>query len=903
MADTNPFSDLIPKKPGEPAAAEVGPFTDLVPAPVRKYRGITAGPTDTATPAASENPFTDLSPAAPLPGQTITPGGPVIPTPRKELAIKDPFNTPLADDITAKQLIADRDGFDPAQYLEEHPEAYADPRRWEILVDVFKNRQKEGLVASQVLKKVPEALFGPRGDMSDLGLVGQVGRGVLGYGENLIKLVPTGLSAKPDVALKKLAASTVTATGGLGDIGRKLIRKTGDLITEGTPITPALNPKTDEEWGDRLLSDAKMLRRFKAAETGANLPGAPLSDADAAQVRDMSTVDPATLVLLGGSLGAAGKAIRAVEGAGEVARVAPTLSNLPLRALTATTIDPALRLAERPVLGELATAAAVGAPFIAAQDKDKAAAGLVGLTTLGGAASLAPRLPSLPETGASIARGIDTGAGMLDTATTKINSGIQSLPDALPAVAGTALGFAIPGGIVGDIVGSVAGGGAGYALSKAVKPAANWLAGKTTDVLGGVSDLAQSTAYNLEKSFPGEPRLYRLSEAKILKEHPEAAPTIQAWKEAAEGPLGSTIIPDPSITKAMVFGQPVRLHQVVELKPKSKIASVIGVDPFKLFEKSEGAAPSSQKFAKKLQSNLDKKAGDLVQPDDAIVPLAYEARPNEVPVLLYHDKALVNSTIKKIFDTPDLLNQFGQRGFLNDEGTALSSDGVKYLKDKFDQANSLSVRDVGEPGKPGSLRKYVPIKPELEAWNQRIKANIEELAKLEDAATGLDAWRDGLSASRTAELDAAAQARGRVQDLITKDQAELAKEVPGGILSKEVIAARDALRASIESRTAELKALEDSQRKLVVDASAKDAAQYAAEMQKLQMAADTLLAEQEGFRQVESDPNSRLNVARQLDVLGLLDMPPKSIPLNKIDRVTPLPGSPGLGPYVQPGTP
>lgn len=846
------------------------------------------------------------APADPAPAPAKAPAK----APDDQVAIA--FNRVVQPDWTVKQSMAaavklldlDRDRFDPAQYMKDHPDL--NTLFTETVLEVYKARSREGLIASRVISKIPEALIGY--DTEGSGLAGQIGSGIVGQLRNIGKAtsvipLPEGERA---LAAKKVAASTVTAVGGGLDMLRTGLRKIGDAsplaivprainwaITPGADakdiISGSGGPSDDAGWQARLNSDVAMLHRMEAARTGQNLPGAPLTEEQASEVDAMSTVDPVTLVAGAGLAKAAG-----LIGKGAALTRLPKIATAPLTAeqtitqtLAARTAGAAPGINAAEIAAEIAadtaakaTAAAVGtgplAPRVSAvlnapvvkssltagaltglSEKDEQAAAMAGLGVAGAAVS--GRSTGIKQNLPIAVEGINALGGVANLAD-KASVGIPRLLARIPSVAAPALGagvgaalggaFGIPAGVAGALIGAPFGG----LVRRGVTAMTDRVGSSFKRGAESIANEATIVAHELKHTaggLKGDQGIYRLPSDEAIQMASKVSPELgkqvaqefnfnkdATLKAISADPLATALV-DPKLIDAMAFEQPILLNRTLEVVAKSPLEQLLGLDPLKSTKEKSRKVLAAKK---NIQADVDRQAGPLKQPPEAFMPLTTEVLPDGTGAVVGFGKPLIDATVRKVFDTPELLKEFKLAGRLTPDGKQLNQLGADYLLSKFDEANALQLEDIMQPD--GSVtRTFKSAKPlDFEA---QVKEN-------QTRTTGLiDVYND-----RRAEL---------IESLNILKADKTFADVDPSLDANVYRRSKLSKMAEINTRVIELGA------KFELDSRAQ-----AADLVRIK------------------DERSNLGAAlRTLDLLGILDVVPERVPLSKIQSTTRLPRSKG----------
>ena len=860
--------------------------------------------------------------------------------------VKPDFTIEQSTEAAVKLLDQDRDGFEPAEYMKANPGA--NPLFAKIVLEVYKARSREGLIATRVLTKAPEVAFGYGAE--GYGMLGSIASGIKGQFKNWAKVaspipLPEGERA---LAAKKIFAATMLASGGLVDQARTGIRKIGENSFTGIvprainwAVTPGADakdiisgyggPSTDAGWQARLNSDVKMLHRMEAAATGQNLPGGPFTAEQTAEVKDMSAADPFTFALTAGAgkaAGLVGKGVALADAASTLRRVAsPSL------------LTRAISVAKTPVVKTALTAGAL----TALSEKDEQAAAMAGLGAAGVAVSgLSTGKQNLPI----LVEGVNMLGDVADL-TSKVSSNSGKITSSGAPLAGAMLGAAvntvIPGGLVGTIIQSAVGAKLGSVLAPFLESAGRGV-GKLT---GEASDKLRIAASRLEQATTGEvSRPYILPESEIIRNNPELKPLVAIYKESTLRPIfGSTAVVHGDLLNAIVYEQPVSINKKLQpLAPPSFIPDSLK----SLFTIEDEKVTEARNSARSIQRTAEYQSGPLKQPNNAYSPLSLEKNAAGVPVLRAHGTKFVNDVVRHIFSDPEILKEFAANigpdgkplSLLSPDGTKLSAAGAEHVLNMFDEANRMQVRDfstsvVNPDGTTTTTysRKWKSGKEALEKYEAHLnelrtvvdevipkdradfaKNSAAKAAEFESKFSKFDKDMADVKSSTPNLSDIDSAASGLIAE-IKQAEIGLSKEIPGGILTPEVLSARESFRSVIADNTTKLTDL----KKAAEVRTAEFGKAKSSKLESFQIEMDKLAAEEAESLSKRSLSEAELTVhenalkaeldtylnsedykkAKVLARLGILGIEPESIPLDSIDQVRNLPSGRGIPPRIK----
>ena len=869
--------------------------------------------------------------------------------------VKPDFTIEQSTEAAVKLLDQDRDGFEPAEYMKANPGA--NPLFAKIVLEVYKARSREGLIATRVLTKAPEVAFGYGAE--GYGMLGSIASGIKGQFKNWAKVespfpLPEG---ERELAAKKIFAATMLASGGLVDQARTGIRKIGEnrVFTGIVPrainwaVTPGAEakdiilgyggPSTDAGWQARLNSDVKMLHRMEAAATGQNLPGGPFTAEQTAEVKDMQAADPFTLGLTAGvgkAVGLVGKGVALADAASTLRRVASaslTAEQRIAQTLAAKAISAAPKLTAAEIAAEIAadtsakaTAAAKAADVAATEagtgplvprvsallntpvvkstltagaltglsEKDEQAAAMAGLGAAGVAVSglstgIKRNLPIVVES----ANAIGGAANLADKASVVV----PNLINRIPPVAGPVIGAGL-GGLGGGAIGAGLGALAGPLIRKGITAAADHAGSVFKRGAEAVADVATITEQKLKQTagvLEGDQGIYRLPSDEVIKMASKVSPDLgkqvaqefkfnkdATLKAISADPLAIQLV-DPKMIDAMSFEKPVVLNRTLEVVAKSPLEQLLGLDPLKSTKKSRKVSAAE----KKIQAAVDRQAGPLKQPPGAFMPLTTEVLPDGTGAVVGFGKSLIDATVRKVFDTPDLKAEFMREGRLTADGKRLNQLGADYLLKRFDEANALQLEDIGPKESP--TRVFKSAKGLLTNIKEEIDAKKAAKADANARVTALK------NKQKMQDLGHESRSRAHAQtDLelrIKLDKAAGALEANKSVrdpLSPKATADRLIIEQAIEG-------LNSEKAKLVQDIKAEVDSKSAADginREGIKNATQELL-QAEADRDALNARAAAYGDLNMIDRLGILDAVPERVPLSKIQSTTRLPGSNG----------
>lgn len=227
--------------------------------------------------------------------------------------------------LPVEQLNADRDTFDPVQYFSSNPDVARDPKKLEKLLAVYRQRDKEGLDAGQVLKAAvtegPATVGKIFGGLRDA-VAGAINVG-LQPAVNVVGGVLTGdvfdkqrrealMEETRKVQKKGIAefvAGTETSATGLSDLARTGLRKFEELNAQAaaSQLGEEVGEKTDQQLLNQLAESAAFREQMAevASGRGETLKAVGLDADTLAQegitldpevIERLSLVDPLTIV-------------------------------------------------------------------------------------------------------------------------------------------------------------------------------------------------------------------------------------------------------------------------------------------------------------------------------------------------------------------------------------------------------------------------------------------------------------------------------------------------------------------------------------------------------------------------------------------------------------------------------
>lgn len=299
--------------------------------------------------AALDAPPLQAPPTAPQPAQSAPPADPFAGleevSAEEATGVLDEFaGLEEVDNLEAlpvEQLSADRENFDPIQYFSSNPDVARDPKKLEKLLAVYRQRDKEGLDAGQVIKAA--VTEGPATVGKIFGGVRDAVKGAISVGVqpavNVVGSVLTGdifdkqkresLMEETRKAQKKgiaeFAAGTETSASGLSDLARTGFRKFEELNAQAAmnEIGEEVVEKTDQQLLAQLSESAEFRKQLSevASGRGETLKAVGLDaetlakegvTLDPAVIERLSLVDPLTIVAAAGGfqvVNSAGKAL------------------------------------------------------------------------------------------------------------------------------------------------------------------------------------------------------------------------------------------------------------------------------------------------------------------------------------------------------------------------------------------------------------------------------------------------------------------------------------------------------------------------------------------------------------------------------------------------------------------
>ena len=527
-------------------------------------------------------------------------------------------------------------------------------------------------------------------------------------------------------------------------------------------------------------------------------------------------------------------------------------------------------------------------------EKDDQAAAMAGLGAAGVLASglstgIKRNLPIVVES----ANAIGGAANLADKASVVV----PNLINRIPPVAGPVIGAGL-GGLGGGAIGAGLGALAGPLIRKGITAAADHAGSVFKRGAEAVADVATITEQKLKQAagvLEGEQGIYRLPSDEVIKMASKVSPDLgkqvaqefkfnkdATLKAISADPLAIQLV-DPKMIDAMSFEKPVVLNRTLEVVAKSPLEQLLGLDPLKSTKKSRKVSAAE----KKIQADVDRQAGPLKQPPGAFMPLTTEVLPDGTGAVVGFGKSLIDATVRKVFDTPDLKAEFMREGRLTADGKRLNQLGADYLLKRFDEANALQLDDIGPKESP--TRVFKSAKDLLTNIKEEIDAKKAAKADANARVTALK------NKQKMQDLGHESRSRAHAQtDLelrIKLDKAAGALEANKSVrdpLSPKATADRLIIEQAIEG-------LNSEKAKLVQDIKAEVDAKSAADVSNqegIKNATQELL-QAEADREFLNARAAAYGDLNMIDRLGILDAVPERVPLSKIQSTTRLPGSNG----------